>query len=312
METKVKGLHHITAIASDAQRNYNFYTQVLGLRFLKRTVNFDDPGTYHFYYGDETGSPGNVLTFFPWNGVARGKTGTGMATEIGYSVPENSLSFWKDRLSQFNVEHKEIDRIFGEEFLEFIDPDGLILKLIISNDKDERKPWSKGGVDENFAIKGFHNIVLNEKGIKKTADILIGIFGYSETGNEGNRYRFSTNASDTANIIDIIESPEEPHGRVAGGSIHHVAFRVKNEEALEEIREKIASKGFNITPKINRNYFFSIYFREPGGVLFEVATDNPGFLIDETVDELGSSLKLPPQHKSKRKEIEQLLPKVDF
>ena len=308
MENRILGLHHITAIADNAQRNFNFYTKVLGLRMVKKTVNFDDPGTYHFYYGDEAGNPGTILTFFPWEGIGQGYTGTGMATNIGYTVPEGSYDFWSDRFKQYKVKHEDAGLRFNEKFLSFQDPDGLKLDLIIPDAIDKRKGWETDDVKEEVAIKGFHSITLTLRNLTPTASILTDIFGYKLLKQEGNRYRFITDAIDNANVVDIIEAPALAQGRGTAGTNHHVAFRVKDDNILMEFREKIARKGLNITPKIDRDYFFSLYFREPGGVLFEIATDNPGFTRDESLNELGSSLKLPKQYESNRNNIEKVLP----
>ena len=311
MENKVLGLHHITAIANNAKRNHHFYTKVLGLRMVKKTVNFDDPGTYHFYYGDEAGTPGSILTFFPWEGIGQGNTGTGMATDIGYSVPMGSLEFWANRFKQFDVKHNEVEERFGEEFISFQDPDGLNLDLIIAGAEDDRKPWVTDDVNASVATKGFHSITLTVKNIGPSATILTDILGYRQLNQQGNRYRFITDAMGNANIVDIIEAPGLAAGRNAAGTNHHVAFRVKDDTILMDYREKIAAKGIGITPKIDRDYFFSLYFREPGGVLFELATDNPGFTVDEPADKLGTSLKLPKQYEAARARIELVLPNID-
>lgn len=308
MNNRILGLHHITAIAGNAQRNFDFYTRVLGLRLVKKTVNFDDPGTYHFYYGNEVGTPGTILTFFPWEGVTTGYAGTGMATEIGYSVPAGSLDFWKERFDQYKVKQGSTGERFGELYLPFQDPDGLKLALTVPKATDSRKAWVTTDVTEQAATKGFHSITLTLKSIKGTVAVLTDIFGYKLLEQEGNRYRFVTDAVDNAAMVDIIEAPEERIGQVAGGTNHHVAFRVADDNILMEFREKIEKRGFNITPKIDRNYFFSLYFREPGGVLFEIASDNPGFATDEAVAELGTSLRLPPQYEPIRKDIEKQLP----
>jgi glyoxalase family protein len=308
MANRILGLHHITAIANNAQRNYQFYTKVLGLRMVKKTVNFDDPGTYHFYYGDESGTPGTILTFFPWEGIGQGSVGTGMATDIGYSVPEGSLEFWLERFKQFNVKHGNIDQRFGEQLLSFNDPDGLKLDLVVPENPDNRKGWETTDIKSELATKGFHNITLTLKDVAPTAEILTDILGYKFIKQEGNSYRFQTDAIENASIVDIKEEPKMPAGRGAAGTNHHVAFRVKDDNILMEFREKVASKGLGITPKIDRDYFFSLYFREPGGVLFELATDNPGFTRDEPLNELGTSLKLPKQYENSRKRIEQALP----
>ncbi len=311
MENKILGLHHITAIAGNAQRNFDFYTKILGLRLVKKTVNFDDPGTYHFYFGDEIGTPGSILTFFPWANVKQGKNGTGMATDIGYSVPADSLDFWKNRFIQNNVEHDEVEERFGEQSLSFRDPDGLHLHLVVSKTADEREPWQTPGINKDVAIKGFHSVTLTLKDIKATAAVLISILGYKPQGQEFNRHRFITDAIGAANIIDLLLSPDENPGINAAGTNHHIAFRVKDEDVLMQYREKVVKAGLRITEKIDRNYFFSLYFREPGGVLFEIATDNPGFSIDEPVNELGQHLKLPEQYEAHRSQIEKVLPVIN-
>lgn len=310
MQERILGIHHITAIAGDAQRNYDFYTKVLGLRFVKKTVNFDDPGTYHFYFGNENGSPGTILTFFPWTHVKKGTPGTGMATEIGYSVPAGSLDAWIGRFTENKVTYGQPSQRFGETLLPVQDPDGLQLNLIVPSKDDTRKPWLANGIKEDMAVKGFHSITLTLKNAKPTAAVLTDIFGYSLLKQEGKYYRFVTDAIDNAAIVDIIEAPDQPPGHVAGGTNHHVAFRVKNEDVLMAFREKVEGHGLHITPKIDRNYFFSLYFREPGGVLFEIATDNPGFAVDEDVNELGTHLKLPIQYEPQRERIEKILPKL--
>jgi glyoxalase family protein len=308
MENRILGLHHITAIAGDANRNHQFYTKVLGLRLVKKTVNFDDPGTYHFYFGDTVGTPGSILTFFPWEGIQKGRTGTGMATEIGYSVPQDSLPFWKARFRELNVKQQPIGERFGEQFLSFEDPDGLLLNLVVPAAEDNRKPWTTTSVAESLATKGFHSVVLTVQQVGPTAKVLTDIFGYKLLTQEGARYRLVTDAIGTANIVDIVEDATGHRGINAGGTNHHVAFRAKNDQVLMEFREKVRTAGLQITEKIDRNYFYSLYFREPGGVLFEIASDNPGFATDETVDELGTHLMLPPQYEQSRKKIEQVLP----
>jgi glyoxalase family protein len=308
MENKILGIHHITAIAGKAQRNYDFYTKLLGLRMVKKTVNFDDPGTYHFYYGDEVGTPGSILTFFPWENVQKGRVGTGMATEIGYSVPKGSLEFWSNRFTEAKVKHGDINERFGEHYISLEDPDGLLLNLIVPNEEDDRKQWTTKEVNEDAATKGFHSIVLTVRKAEPTAKVLTEIFGYKLLTQEGNRYRFITDATTTANIVDVVEDSNGNYGHNAGGTNHHVAFRAKDDTIMMEFREKVKSAGLNITEKIDRNYFYSLYFREPGGVLFEIASDNPGFATDESVNELGTHLMLPSQYESYRSRIEEWLP----
>lgn len=308
MKDAILGLHHITAIAGSAQINLDFYTKVLGLRLIKKTVNFDDPGTYHFYFGDQIGTPGSILTFFPWEGITPGRRGTGMATEIGYAVPKGSLDFWIKRFDKHNIIYNKPSERFGEKYLSFLDPDGLKLELYEAT--DDRRPYLSGDMGDNMATRGFHNVTLTLSSIKDTAVVLTDILGFKLDAENVNRFRFKTDAVENANLIDLVEATGEGRGHVAGGTVHHVAFRVKDEETLMKYRDIVVGKGFNITPKIDRNYFYSLYFREPGGVLFEIATDNPGFAVDEDVNELGKNLKLPAQYESKRSQIEKVLPKI--
>jgi glyoxalase family protein len=310
MENTINGIHHITAIAGNAKRNHNFYTNVLGQRLVKKTVNFDDPETYHLYYGDKEGTPGTILTFFPWEGIQTGRRGARQATEIGYSVPKGSLDFWVNRFEKHNVIYNKVAEKFGEEYLTVLDPDGLKLELTASKTGDNRLPWETDEVKAENAIKGFHNVTITTNKMQATADILTGVFGYKLLEQHVNRYRFVTDAVENANIVDLVEVAGEVVGHVAGGSVHHVAFRVANEEILMQYREKIAALGLHITDKIDRNYFYSLYFREPGGVLFEIATDNPGFAFDEDVEELGQNLKLPAQHERFRSALEKSLPSL--
>lgn len=308
MEKRILGLHHITAIAGDAQRNYDFYTKVMGLRMVKKTVNFDDPQTYHFYFGDEMGTPGSILTFFPWPRVKQGKTGTGMVTEIGYSVPVSSLGFWKERFESLGITHGEPTERFGAKILPFRDPDGLDLVLIETETTGQMKPWETKAVTTEVATRGFHSVTLTLSDFRATAAILTEVFDYELLEQEGSRYRYRTKAVENASIVDILELPNVGPGINAGGTNHHVAFRVENEEVLMDFREKFIQRGLKITEKINRDYFYSLYFREPGGVLFELATDNPGFSVDEPVDALGTKLKLPKQYEGIREKIEKGLP----
>lgn len=310
MNNRIKGIHHITAIAGNAKKNFDFYTRVLGLRMVKKTVNFDDPHTYHFYYGDKVGTPGTILTFFPWEGIQTGRRGARQVTEIGYSVPAGSLDFWVKRLDDNNVIYNKPAVKFGEEYVSFLDPDGLKFELTVPKRPDTREPWTTNEVGAENATRGFHHITITSNKMEATAKVLTDVFGYKLLDQEVNRYRFVTDAVENAAIVDIVEIPAEIAGHVAGGSVHHVAFRVENEEILMQYRDKIVNMGLNITEKIDRNYFYSLYFREPGGVLFEIATDNPGFSVDEPVEELGNGLKLPAQYEAYRDEIEQSLPKL--
>lgn len=311
MKNKIQGLHHITAIAGNAKQNHDFYTKILGQRLVKKTVNFDDPGTYHFYYGNEHGTPGTLLTFFPWEGIGKGTAGNGIATEITYSVPAGSLEFWEQRFKDNNVSFGEKGERFGETYLPFTDPDGLNLSFIVPKSHDAREAFTTPEITVNAAAKGFHSTTLSLDKIEPTAKILTDIFGYTLMAQEGYRYRFVTDAVENANYIDLQEIPGGKRGYNAAGTNHHVAFRVPDEETQMAFRELILEKNFGITPKIDRDYFYSLYFREPGGVLFEIATDNPGFTVDEPLTELGTHLKLPKQHEHLREQLEHILPKID-
>jgi len=310
MKNEILGIHHITAIAGNAKKNYDFYTRILGLRLVKKTVNFDDPHTYHFYYGDEHGTPGSILTFFPWEGIGTGRRGTRQVTEIGYSVPAGSLDFWQNRLEKNNVIYNKPAVKFGERYLTFLDPDGLKFELTEAKTPDSRVQWETKEVSKENAVHGFHHITITTNKMEATAAILTHVLGYRLQETEVNRSRFITDTVEHAAIVDLVEAPGEAVGHVAGGSVHHVAFRVKDEETLMYFRDKIVALGLNITEKIDRNYFYSLYFREPGGVLFELATDNPGFTVDESLEELGTNLKLPAQYESNRVMIEGILPKL--
>lgn len=311
MAPRIQGIHHVTAIAGSALRNLDFYTRVLGLRFVKKTVNFDDPTTYHFYFGNETGDPGTILTFFPWENVTQGRRGTGQATETAFSVPTGSFDFWIDRFEQENVIYNKPAQRFNEQYLTFLDPDGLKLELVIPEKEDNRKGYTTHAIQEVYAIKGFHGVTLSLEKYEHTAHVLEEVLGYKQTQQHVNRFRFETDAVESAAIVDLVNVPGEKRGLVAGGSVHHVAFRVSSEEEQLYFQEKIADLGLHITPQIDRDYFKSIYFREPGGVLFEIATDPPGFMVDEPLEALGSSLKLPKMYEPRREEIERVLPKLE-
>jgi glyoxalase family protein len=284
---KIPGIHHITAIASDPQRNLDFYTRVLGLRLVKLTVNFDDPGTYHFYFGDEAGSPGSILTFFPWPGTPRGRQGTGQATVVSFSVP--SLQGWEERLPNYTITQR-----FGQDVLSFADPDGMSLELT-----------AVGGTGN--AITAFSGVTLSEGGYESTAKLLTETFGFELTASEANRFRYTGSAG---NHVDLLCQPDARRGGMGAGTIHHVAFRAETDELQKQWQSELARLDYNVTPVLDRQYFHSIYFREPGGVLFEIATDPPGFAIDETPETLGTGLKLPPALEPMRPEIEEMLPKI--
>ena len=307
---RIQGLHHVTAIAGNAQRNLDFYTQVLGLRLVKKTVNFDDPSTYHFYFGNETGDPGTILTFFPWEGITSGRRGPGQATETAFAVPADSFDFWLKRFDEHNVTYNNPTQRFDENYLTLLDPDGLKLELVVPAQPDPRPAYTANGISEAYAIRGFQGVTLTLQNQEATARILTDIFDYQLVDQHVNRYRYRTDAVSTAATIDLVSISGESPGQVAGGSVHHVAFRVADEEAQLHFRDKITKIGLSPTPPINRDYFMSIYFREPGGVLFEIATDPPGFTADESLESLGTGLKLPEMYESRREEIEKNLPNL--
>jgi glyoxalase family protein len=313
MSERTLGIHHVTAIAGDPQRNLDFYVGLLGLRFVKRTVNFDDPGTYHLYYGDEEGRPGTIMTFFPWRGAPRGSLGVGQTGTTAFSVPEGSLGFWQQRLQEANVLVEEgPQRRFDDEVLSLIDPDGLRLELVAHAGAADMPPWQDGPVSPDLAIRAFHGVTLLESSLDATASVLTASLGFEERAADGARHRFEVPGSGPASRVDIIVRPESGYGRIAVGSVHHVAFRIAGDEEQDRWREAALARGLQVTPVRDRNYFHSVYFREPGGVLFEVATDPPGFATDESVADLGSSLKLPEWLESRRDELEQSLPALEL
>ena len=315
MNGKIPGLHHVTAIASDPQRNLDFYVGLLGLRFVKRTVNFDDPGTYHFYFGDNRGTPGTILTFFPWPDARRGIRGTGQIETTAFAISPESVSYWLDRFKEHHVTAEKISR-FGEEGIRFIDPDGLLLELIAvaaGVSPANVKPWPDGPVPAEHALHGFHSVSAALEGYERSARLLTENFGYRLIDESGNRFRFaSPDDSAPGRIVDLLCLPDTGMGRVAAGSVHHIAFRAKDDAEQLQWREHLVDLGYNVTPVMDRVYFHSIYFREPGGVLFEIATEPPGFTLDEQLEELGTHLRLPPWLESARSEIEQILPPIQL
>ena len=305
------GIHHVTAISGPARRNLDFYTRTLGLRLVKKTVNFDDPGTYHFYYGDETGRPGTILTFFPWEYVAPGRVGVGETQETLFRVPKGSIGYWTHRFVEKGVAHEALDKRFGEAVLSFRDPDGMRLALVAVPGLESEPAWSGSEVPAEHAIRGFHSVSLLLREAAPTGAILTDVFGFSEVGREGSTIRFKAEGTDIGGIVDIRVAGDFLRGRQGGGSVHHIAFRAADDEAEFAMMRKLAENhGIRTTDQKDRNYFRSLYFREPGGVLFEIATDIPGFAADEPVASLGQSLKLPAQFEPRRKEIEAVLPAI--
>jgi glyoxalase family protein len=309
MRKPIAGIHHVTAMASDPQANVDFYTGVLGLRLVKKTVNFDDPGTYHLYYGDEVGHPGTIVTFFPWPLARRGVQGAGQATVTSFAVPAGSLGFWTERLSRLGVTFDGVKTRFDEEVLTLLDPDGLRLELVAR--ADDRSGWVDGPVPAEHAVRGFDGVTLTEWNLDVTQKVLAGTLGFRRVGEEGDRVRFEAAAGGTGSRVDVLVSPSAARGRVSAGTVHHVAFRAADEADQLAWRQAVDESGLYVTPVLDRQYFRSIYFREPGGVLFEIATDPPGFTWDEPVESLGSGLKLPPWLEESRSRIEAALPPVE-
>jgi glyoxalase family protein len=310
MDTKIRGLHHVTAITSDPQKNLDFYVGLLGLRFLKRTVNFDDPGTYHFYFGDQRGTPGTILTFFPWPGARRGNRGTGQIESTAFAISENSIGYWLDRFKQQHVGAEKISR-FNEEGVRFADPDGLLLEVIASDKPSSVEFWPESPLPPEHALHGFHSVSMALEGYERTSRLLTESFGYRLIDQSGNRFRFaSPDNSAPGRTIDLLCLPDIATGTIAAGSVHHIAFRAKDEAEQLQWREHLVDLGYNVTPVIDRTYFHSIYFREPGGVLFEIATEPPGFTLDEKLEELGTHLQLPSWMESVRSQIEEILPPI--
>jgi glyoxalase family protein len=305
------GIHHVTAISGPARRNVDFYTRTLGLRLVKKTVNFDDPGTYHFYYGDETGQPGTILTFFPWEHVAPGRLGVGETQETTFRVPETSVGYWTHRFVERGVAHEAVEKRFGKTVLSFRDPDGMRLALVAVRGIETEPAWNRGEVPGEHAIRGFHGVSLLLREAAPTGAIMTDVFGFSEIGREGSTVRFKAEGTDIGGIVDIRVAGDFLRGRQGGGSVHHIAFRAADDAAEFVMMRKLAENhGIRTTDQKDRNYFRSLYFREPGGVLFEIATDIPGFAVDEPVASLGQSLKLPLQYEPRRKDIEAVLPAI--
>jgi glyoxalase family protein len=301
------GLHHVTAIASEPQRNVDFYTQVLGLRLVKQTVNFDAPDTYHLYYGDQQGRPSTLLTFFPWRGVPKGKQGTGLTTATAFSVPPVSLGWWQRRLAGLGVDAEGPRDRDGEEVLTFRDLDGLVIELVASTG-DIRSGWDGAArVPTEHAVRGLYSVTMSERMLDPTAQMLAGMLGMQLGGEAAGRARFGMAGGGAGAVVDVAAGTE-PRGLQAGGTVHHIAFRAPDGETQAWWRQELVNAGVQVTEIIDRQYFTSIYFREPGGVLLEIATDQPGFTVDEPLLELGRSLKLPPWLEPDREQIAAALP----
>jgi glyoxalase family protein len=306
----VQGIHHITAVASDPQANIDYYHNLLGQRLVKKTVNFDDPGTYHFYFADEIGTPGTVLTFFPWRHMRRGQRGNGEVAATAYSIGSESVDYWLDRLAVRGVTTGERQTRFGADVIPFQDPDGMMVELVVHDGPASYAHWDAGPIPPEHSLRGFFGATLWVGEAQGTADLLTDALGFTFAGQEGNRSRFEGASNDIGLTIDLLERPGMPGARLGAGSVHHIAFRTVDDQEQAQYLQTLRSSGYHVSPVMDRQYFHSIYFRSPSGVLFEIATDAPGFLYDEAVDELGTHLKLPSWLEARREEIAGSLPPV--
>jgi glyoxalase family protein len=305
MITQIKGLHHVTSMAADAQTNSDFFTKTLGLRRVKKTVNFDAPEVYHLYYGDGTGTPGSVMTYFPFPGMRRGRPGTGEVGETAFAVPTGALPYWTERLATFGLSRVRESETFGQKRLSFAGPDGDGFALV-EVDGDTRNPWTGNGVGDAEAIFGFNGATLRLRDAGASEELLR-FMGYEKLDRQGNVTRYAVPGGNGADVIDIETLPTAPQADQGAGSVHHIAFAVENRAAQLEVRRALMDTGYQVTPVIDRDYFWAVYFRTPGGVLFEIATNEPGFDRDEDTVHLGKELKLPAQHERLRPQLEKHL-----
>ncbi|TPW27089.1 ring-cleaving dioxygenase [Martelella alba] len=305
MLTEIKGLHHVTSMAKDAQENNDFFTRSLGLRRVKKTVNFDAPDVYHLYYGDEVGTPGSVMTYFPFPHIAAGKPGTGEVGETLFAVPKGSIPFWRERFEKGGITILGEEEVFGEKRLRIAGPDSDGFALV-EVDNDHREGWLKSDIGAAEAIRGFHGATMRLKDDGATAELL-GFMGYEKIDHKDDWTRFAIPGGNGADFIDLQALPAGERARQGAGSVHHIAFAVEDRAAQLEVRKALMDTGYQVTPVIDRNYFWAIYFRTPGGVLFEIATNEPGFDHDEDTAHLGEALKLPGQYEAYRAKIEEIL-----
>jgi len=304
----IAGLHHVTAVCGDPQINYAFYTGVLGLRLVKKTVNFDDPGTYHLYYADGAGTPGSVLTFFPWVNVPNGRDGTGQVSAIAFATSEAGLAYWQARLKEKKVEFRGPMQRMDEVYIEFADPDGMKLEIVAADQTAAFQPWDRSPVPPEMQVRGFHSVTLSEAGYELTQALLAHQMGWSLLKEKNGRFRYQAPGAGPASLVDILCQPSARHGLFGTGTVHHIAFRVADDEAQLAWRKTLVDLNYNLSPVMDRTYFHSIYYREPGGILFEIATNSPGFAVDEPAATMGTALMLPPQYEIARKQIETILP----
>ncbi len=306
----VHGIHHVTAIAADPQETLDFYVGLLGMRLVKRSVNQDDPGTYHFFFADGAGHPGTDLTFFPWPHLPPGRPGTGQTTEVALAVPANALVYWSERLTNAGVTTEAPEERFGERVLPFTDPHGLRLVLAETGDAREFTPWDDGPVPAAQQIRGLHGVRLTAPAREATEEVLGEVLGFERLGEDAGWHRYAVAGGGSGRMLDVRVAPEMPRGRMGMGTVHHVAFRVPDDATQTAVRARAEAAGRRPTPVIDRFWFRSVYFLEPGGALFELATDGPGFAVDEDARHLGERLILPPWLEPNRDGIEAALPPV--
>ena len=305
----IPGIHHVTCITGDVQKCVDFYVDVLGLRFVKKSINQDLPDTYHIYFGDYLGTPGTAMTFFGWPTWPKQRAGSGQITTVSFQVPPGSLGFWSNRLKELRVDHRMVTT-FETDALMLRDADGIELALVAQASDDRWKPWPDGPVDEEHAIRGFHSVTMTLAEMAATFNLLTTAMGFRVATQEGKTTRFETGQGGPHSVLDVIEAPEGPEGEESIGTVHHVAWRTPDPDAQVAWRDTLLTAGRNVTPVIDRWYFKSIYFREPGGVLFEIATDGPGFTVDESPEELGTGLSLPPWFQVRRERLDEILPPI--
>jgi glyoxalase family protein len=308
MNKQILGIHHITAIAGNPQANLDFYAGGLGLRLVKLTVNFDDPGTYHLYYGDGVGHPGTILTFFPWPQAPKGRRGTGQVTETSFAIPETAVGFWTARLAEHQIAFQGPFDRFGEKVISFFDPDGMGIELVGTKSAREDRTYQAGSVPVEFALRGFHSATLTQADHRETAALLTDTMGFQLAAQDGDRYRYAIGSGGPSELVDVLRAPDQKQGRVLVGTVHHIAWRTPDDEQQLRWQTELMRLNYGVSPVMDRKYFHSIYYREPGGILFEIATDPPGFSVDEALEELGSKLVLPPWLEARRASLEAILP----
>lgn len=310
--TSVHGIHHVTCIAGDAQENLDFYVGTMGMRLVKKSVNQDDPGTYHLFYADGAGTPGTDLTFFPWPRMQPARLGIGLTVEVPFAVPPGSLDYWRERFEQHGVSYSTPETRFGETTLPFEDPHGLQLALVETADERPFVPWENGPVPAEYQLRGMHSVRLWERRLESTETVLTQHMGFTHFGTEDGWHRYGVDGGGSGRLIEVKELPEERRGQWGTGGVHHVAWRVRDSDEEMSVRATLQGAGLRPTPQIDRFWFQSVYFKEPGGVLFELATDGPGFDRDEDPEHLGEHLILPPWLEVHREEIEAALPSLEM